>query len=104
METTAALTLSEMTKHIRGRLRHAGLNVRVKKFLPSAYFPGGVYVISPSYEETFSDETQAAIRHVARCNGLRADCTGAPIGDYLRSPNQQAFYYMPAVRGSEVAR
>lgn len=62
------LNHTEMTKHIRNRLKAQGIKARVRKF--TACGVRYVQVFAPAHGATFAAEEMFTIAHVADCNRL----------------------------------
>jgi len=87
------MTTKEITAHIRKRLKHEGIAARV-----SFYKSCGacwVKVTCPAIDSPFSDEAQATIKHVARCNHLTMSRGQAIPEDHV-NPMDFHFVYNPA--------
>lgn len=59
---------SEMTKHIRGRVKAAGIKARVYK--DSACGSDYIVVCAPAADVVFSDDEQKQIALIGHCNNL----------------------------------
>lgn len=63
---------SEFTKHIRGRLKAAGIKAMVRT--SESGIDGGnvgqVRIDPPEFEARFTDEEQAMILRIVKCNGM----------------------------------
>ena len=60
--------LAAKTKHIRGRLKAAGVKAKCRCFV--ACQTQCIVINPPTYEAEFSHEEQRAILQIADCNGL----------------------------------
>ena len=58
------MTTKEMTAHLRGRIKAAGIKARVH------FGSVGIYVEVSRYELDFTDDEQRTIRRIAKCSGL----------------------------------
>lgn len=60
------MNLTQVTAHIRNRVKHAGIKARVR------VAPGGgsIQVFAPAYGVEFSEAEQREIRLIAKCNRL----------------------------------
>ncbi len=97
METTAPrMTHKEMTAHIRGRLKAAGIPAHCKMKSYCGYLI--VSVSTVSYESKWTTEQGAAIALIAKVNGLRQS-QGHEIYDVYLSGQvvlqEYHFYFYP---------
>ena len=89
--TTVQITAA-FTKHIRGRIKAAGIKAKV------CIAPGGgvLQVNTPVYGVDFSEDAQRQIRLIAKCNGL-SWVQGMEIDiEQMTNPNNFNFYPLPA--------
>ena len=83
---------SEMTKHIRGRIRFAGIEARVRKAPASS---NCIQVISPAFDKPFTQEQAKQISFIAKCNHLTL-VRGMEIElENKGFNNNQLNFYMP---------
>lgn len=83
------LSLVEMAKHIRKRIKAAGIKARVRKFDDN----GCIQVNAPVYGVEFTEDEQREIRHIAKCNRLTL-VRGLPIDvEQMTNPEAFNFYY-----------
>lgn len=60
--------LAAKTKHIRGRLKAAGIKAKCRCYLSCG--SQWITINVPTYEAEFSDQEQRSIRTIAQVNGL----------------------------------
>jgi len=68
----------ELTKHLRGRLAHAGVPCRVRMNEYCGHRV--VQIITPTYDKRWNAEQLAQIALIARCNHLTM-AQGLPVHD-----------------------
>ena len=92
------LNHSEMTAHIRKRLKVSGIKARVRKSVVSSVFgTGGIQITTPSYDVKFSGEEAREIAFICNCNRLTG-VRGDPIDVDLQaqiSGREQIDFYLP---------
>jgi len=80
------MTQKEMTKHLRSRIKAAGIQARVRMC------GNAIQVITPTYESRWTEEEQREINLIAQVNGLTL-VRGMPVT--LDKPiSTQADFYM----------
>jgi hypothetical protein len=82
---------SEMTKHIRGRVKAAGIKARVYKDVSCG--SEVIVVAVPNAETTFSDDEQYEIALIGLCNNL-SYVRNTPILPYAFTKPQQFNFYL----------
>jgi hypothetical protein len=89
---------SEMTAHIRKRIKASGIKARVRKSVVSGVFgAGGIQIMTPSYDVKFSGEESREIAFICDCNrltGVRGDPIDVSLNAKL-SGREQIDFYMP---------
>ena len=80
----------EMTKHIRGRIKVAGIKTSVCKM--TACGSDYIRVSTASHEQRFTDEEMVAINTICKSNGLTS-VRGMEIE--IEKPFAQGSFYMP---------
>lgn len=78
MTTLHKMTHKEMTAHIRGRIKKAGIRARVKMNQPLKGWPGGITIDTPTFEAEFTADEARVIAEIAIANGL-TKTRGMPI-------------------------
>ena len=81
---------SEMVKHIRARIKAAGINVSVRKMICCGV--RSVAVAGATYEQVFTSDDHAKINLIAKSNGLTLS-RGVEIE--IDKPFQAIEYSMP---------
>jgi hypothetical protein len=86
--TIAKMTPKEMTAHIRGRVKQAGIKARVRMA------PGGgpIQVFAIAYGVEFTEEEQRTIRIIAKTNRLTLVRGSEIIIDQMTNPDDFHFY------------
>lgn len=85
------LSHKEMTAHIRGRIKHEGIQARVRLYESCGSL--FIQVFGTTYEQDFTDDEQGTIRTIAVVNSLTW-VQGMPIDiEQMTNPKQFNFQF-----------
>jgi hypothetical protein len=89
-ETTNQMTHAEITKHIRSRIKKAGIKASVRKITICG--TPRVSVSVASYNQNFTLDEQKMINRIARVNGATL-IRGIEIEDTVPFGNEREFFW-----------
>lgn len=87
----ATMDHKETTKHLRKRIKVAGIKARVAKY--DSCGQAWIRVCVPGPEVRFSEDEQRQIRHIAKCNHLTRACRSEIDVERMTDPMDMHFEY-----------